>query len=119
MLDNIEFVLPVEKEEISETDSDNYVVLTEFLLHDKTKYFGFSSPQDTSGLDYIQPVIVTSNGHLPLYFDTLENINLPDLANKIINKSIDKIFPLTFVTRIKCDKKYYEAKVDNFNLLID
>ena len=115
---NIEFALPVDKEEISETESDNYIVLTEFILHDKTKYFGFSSPQDTSGLDYIQPVIITSSGHLPLYFDILENINLSDLTGKIINKSIDKIFPLSFITRIKCDKKYYEGRVENFNSLV-
>jgi hypothetical protein len=119
MLDNIEFVLPVEKEGISETDSDNYIVLTEFFLNDKTKHFGFCSPQDTSGLDYIQPVIITSNGHLPLYFDTIKNLDLPELTNKIINKEIDKVFPLTFITRIKCDKEYYEGKLDNFNSLAD
>ena len=54
-----------------------------------------------------------------LYFDTIENLDLPDLTNKIIGKEIDQVFPLTFVTRIKCDKEYYEGQVDNFNSLAD
>jgi hypothetical protein len=116
-LENIEYVFPARKKEISEADSNNYVVLTEFILNDKTKHLGFCSPQDTSGLDYIQPVIITSRGHLPLYFDTLETIDLSGLTSKILSKKIHEVFPLTYVAKIKCDKKYHKGLVDGFNSL--
>lgn len=117
--DGDEFVLPSEKDQISEIDTDDFIVLTEFILHDKTKHLGFSSPKDTSGLDYIQPVLVTSKGHLPLYFDKLDNVQLQDLTKEILNKSAHEVFPLTFITRIKCDNEYFQAQVEYFNFLMD
>ena len=79
---DLEFVSPADKEEVSENDIDGYIVLTQFILQDKTEHLGFCSPQDTSGLDYIQPVIITKNGHLPFYLNSLENGKLADLMNE-------------------------------------
>ena len=67
--------------------------------------------------DYLQPVIITKNGHLPFYVDTLENGELADLTMKIINKQSDQIFPLTFITKVKCDGRFLEGQINNFNLL--
>ena len=119
MAGDLEFVSPSDQEEISENDIDNYIVLTQFVLQDKTEFIGFCSPQETSGLDYIQPVIITKNGHLPLYVDSLENKKLADLTMKIMNKHFNEIFPVRFITNVKCDGQFFHGQINNFNILAD
>ena len=55
--ENIEYAQPSDKTEINDDSEICYIVLTEFILNNKKKYLGFCSPQDTSGIDYVQPVI--------------------------------------------------------------
>ena len=50
MVGDLEFVSPADAQEVSENDIDNHIVLTQFILQDKTECLGFCSPKDTSGL---------------------------------------------------------------------
>ena len=113
MQDNEETVSPADKNEIFETDSDNYIVRTQFILKDNSVYYGFCSPQDTSGLDYIQPTIVTTKGHLPFYFET--NVDVSSLLNHILEKTVDQIFPVQLHTEIKCNGDFFNKEIENFS----
>jgi hypothetical protein len=66
----IEYVRPSNNLSLSETSVNGHIVLTTFLLNNKKSLFGFCSPQDPSGLDYIQPVVLTSNGQVHFYKET-------------------------------------------------
>ena len=113
LIDNEEVITPEDKKEISETDPDNYIVRTQFTLKDNSILTGFCSPQDTSGLDYIQPTIVTLQGHLPFYFEN--NVDTLGLLNQLLGKDISQIFPAKYRTEIKCDGNFFEGEIDNFN----
>ena len=62
-------VEPTSRSTLSEAEHETYIAVTEFVLANGQKYFGFCSPVDDSGLDYVQPVIVTGQGHICLWFD--------------------------------------------------
>jgi hypothetical protein len=112
---NIEFVRPVDKSEISEESNIGYIVLTDFTLNNRTKYLGFCSPQDTSGLDYIQPVIFTDFGQVEFWRN---NDWTEDDKKKVLEKlGLDSrdIFPIVYKTRKKCDNKLYSGTIADFN----
>ena len=50
---------------VSEGECSVYVVSTTFQLADGTVLPGLSSPQDPSGLDYLQPVLFHGGRHVP------------------------------------------------------
>ena len=62
-----EYVRPSDKNQIIETDNVGHIVLTDFTLSNGIKMIGFCSPQDTSGLDYIQPTILTEKGQFKIF----------------------------------------------------
>jgi hypothetical protein len=59
-------VEPTSRATLSEMERETFLALTEFVLNNGQKHIGFCSPVDDSGLDYIQPVIVTRQGQLNL-----------------------------------------------------
>lgn len=112
---NIEFAKPTNKIELSDEDNKGYLVKSTFTLNNGKKLIGFCSPIDTSGIDYIQPVILTSNGHFNLYKDE-------DWSENEIQKEINKlgvstkeIFPINLITEIKINREYYSCVIKNFN----
>jgi len=46
-----------------------FIALTEFVLANGLKHLGYSSPDDPSGLDYVQPVIILDGIHVALWCD--------------------------------------------------
>ncbi len=80
---------------IPETDGNTvHIALTQFTLTDGTTMFGFCSPGDDSGLDYIQPVIMSEYGHWNLWE-----------GKKNIPKSDETIFPLVYECLVECEGK--------------
>ena len=58
-----EMVRETDRREITDDPRRGFVVLTRYEFPDGTQGYGYSSPQDASGLDYIQPTIITDHGH--------------------------------------------------------
>jgi hypothetical protein len=112
--DEVEFVSPVDKNEIFEMEQEGYIVRTQFRLADNSTYIGFCSPQDTSGIDYIQPVIVTGNGHLPFFLTKKESAIIEEKVKSVLNKSTANIFPITYVAEVKCDGEFYKGLIESF-----
>jgi hypothetical protein len=76
---------------------------------------GFCSPQETSELDYVQPVIFTRNGQVNLYQDNGWDNNAEQTALKQIGLTKDQFFPIKFQTKVKCDNQFYSWIVIDLN----
>lgn len=110
-----EFVSATHDKSISENSTDGHIVLTEFVLHNRTRFTGFCSPQDPSGLDYIQPVLFTQNGQVNLYLDNGWDNKAEQAALTKIGLTKDNVFPIKFETKVKCDNKFYYGTILDFN----
>ena len=110
-----EFARPTDKREISELGPDTYIVLTKFKLANGTELKGFCSPQDTSGLDYTQPVILTEKGQLRFWRDDDWTAQEQEKELKKIGLNRQEVFPVEFETMVMCDKEFYKGKIADFN----
>ncbi|MHC4229589.1 MAG: hypothetical protein ACYSW0_19325 [Planctomycetota bacterium] len=94
----------VRETDLRETTDDpqrGFVVLTRFQFLDGTQACGYSSPQDPSGLDYIQPTIITDRGHWNLFTG----------ANKP-NKPDSTLFPLQCESTVRCDGVFWKETIE-------
>lgn len=112
---DIEFVSPTDKNEIMENADTGYIVLTDFTLCNGSRFSGFCSSQDPSGLDYLQPTMFTDKGHLSFW-------RVGGWTKKDKNKEMQKlgfdprdVFPIEFKTLIKCDGVFYSGTLEDFN----
>jgi hypothetical protein len=110
--DGRESIAASRKAQISESSPETYVVLTTFELADGSVLTGYSTPQDDSGLDYIQPVIVTEKGHLPLFYEKAPPVREPEFICRSLAKSFDQIFPLRYRAKIPVDGRFVEGVVE-------
>jgi hypothetical protein len=110
-----EFVKATNKTEISELDSKRYIVLTDFELQNKLKYLGFCSPMDTSGLDYIQPVIISEKGQINFWMDFGWNIKQKEIELAKLGLNQKMAFPIIYKSRIAVDGLFYEGIITDFN----
>lgn len=67
--DSLATVEPVDGVSLREDDAEVYIAATRFVLGDGSEHVGYCSPQDASGLDYVQPVVLTERGPNPLWFE--------------------------------------------------
>jgi hypothetical protein len=115
--DEEEFVSVSNDKCISENSNHVYIVLTEFILNNRTRFTGFCSPQDPSGLDYIQPVLFTQNGQVNIYMDNGWDNKAKQDALRKIELTKDHVFPIEFETKIKCENRFYFGKILDFNIM--
>lgn len=113
--DNIEYVIPTDQIEIIDDGMRGFIVLTEFIFNNKSSHWGFCSPQDPSGLDYIQPVIFSKHGQVEIYreceWDQEEILE----AIEKLGYSFQEIFPIQYTSKIPCEGKFYSGTIINFN----
>lgn len=112
---NIEFVKPSDQTEIYEKSNIGHIVLTDFVLNNNTNLLGFCSPQDTSGLEYIQPVIITDKGQIELWRDKEWSENEKKELLEKLGLTSKEVFPIVYKTRVKCDTKFYSGTIFDFN----
>jgi hypothetical protein len=112
---DLEYVKPSDLIELSETDIKGHIVITEFLLKCGEKLIGFCSPQDNSGIDYIQPVILTDKGQVNLYSDNEWTSSMKVQELKKIGLDWNEVFPIEYKARVKCDGNIYNGIIYDFN----
>ena len=79
-----------------EPDRHAYIARTRFLLNDGTEHFGYCSPTDDSGLDYIQPVIVVPSGHVRFWYDHSPPHREPAHACSMLDRLPEQVFPVRY-----------------------
>ncbi len=112
---NIEFVRPYDKDEICANNDKGFIVLTTFNLNNGIELNGFCSPLDTSGLDYIQPVILTDNGQFEFWKDNDWSMQENEKELQKIGLNWQEIFPVVFMTMVKCENEFYQGRIVDFN----
>ena len=114
----IEYIAPSTRKEIFEREADlenkGYIVRTHFFLKDMTQHVGFCSPQDSSGIDYIQPVIITERGHVPFYHERPISYSKRLIYLKRLGKAEKQVFPITYKTDVLCDGNYLIETIKDF-----
>ncbi len=80
----------------AQPDQRAYIARTRFTLRNATVMFGYCSPTEDSGLDYIQPVVIGPSGHIPFWRDPPETpLSDAEIAAQL-GKLPEDVFPCTF-----------------------
>jgi len=107
-----EWVTPTDLTALSEDAEDVFIAATEFCLATGARFPGFCSPTDDSGIDYVQPVIVTPTGPVRLWFDSPVSADHLRSVLTRLGCPTDEAFPLRFRCLVPCDGRYVEGVVD-------
>lgn len=102
---DVESVSPTDLTALSESSLEVFVAATDFRLADGSCAVGVCSPQDASGLDYIQPVVFTPRGQVRFWHDLDPGDAVLAEEWSRLAKPSEAVFPVTFVCRIPCDGK--------------
>src|ERR1041385_7449176 len=109
--DETALVVETDRASLSEDDKRVFIARTTFIFNDGSVRFGYSSPQDFSGLDYIQPVIVLPVGQISLWNQTLPPISFWTEKCKQIGKTVDEVFPLKIRVDVPVDGVFNELVI--------
>jgi len=115
MADNIEFVKASDRTEVPADSNVTFIVVTDFVFNNKSKHIGFCSPHEELDLDNIQPVVITAKGQVEFY---KENDWTEGEKNKALVKlglEWKDVFPVTYTTRVKCNRELHSGILVNFN----
>jgi hypothetical protein len=104
-------VSPARRSKLSQSDDEIYLAATEFELFDGSSHTGFCFPADDSGLDYLQPAIVTESGHVSFWFDG--PVSQSDLERqwKRLGRSEGEILPATFRCLVPVDGRTVSGRI--------
>jgi len=106
---NSEFVENIYSTDLSEITEETgiqtkpYIVYSIFTDAQGNNYEGYCSPEDPSGLDYIQPVIIFKNRHLSFYPDRPLSTSERKLFLNEFNTSEFNFFPIRCIPQVKVD----------------
>lgn len=96
-------VVPAERESLSALDDEVFLAATEFTLPDGTRHPGFCFPVDDSGIDYLQPVIVTNERQVRFWFEGPLSAETLAAQWAALGRGGADVFPLTFRCPIPVD----------------
>ena len=99
-------VEPTELSSISEYSAGVFLVRATFTLNDGSVLGGYCSPADSSGLDYVQPVIILDGDHVPLFLESPPQDAEPETTCVRLGRPHGDIFPLHFRAEIPVDGSF-------------
>lgn len=111
----LEYVKPTKRIQISESENKGFIVQTDFELKNNSKFSGFSSPMDTSGLDYIQPVIITERGQVLFWKDEGWKNDEKEIELSKLGLKQSEVFPISYKSLIPIDGIFYKGVIEDFN----
>jgi hypothetical protein len=115
--DNGALVEPTNRTTLADGDNEVYIAAAIFTLVDGSAHLGYCSPSDPSGLDYVQPVVVTSAGPVRFWFD--RPVSLEELAQQwaLLDRTEDQIFPVRWHSIVPVDGRRVEGVVEKADVL--
>lgn len=105
-------VAPTKRQSLSQSDDEIFLGATEFELFGSGRFFGFCFPADDSGLDYLQPVIVTRSGHVTFWFDGPAAPEVLSGQWRALGKEPGDIFPIAFRCLVPVDGRTVSGHID-------
>ncbi|MEX0881115.1 MAG: PilZ domain-containing protein [Thermoanaerobaculia bacterium] len=104
-------VAPAERDSLSQSDDEIFLAATDFELSDSSRHLGFCFPADDSGIDYLQPVIVSGSPHVSFWFEG--SVSPAALASQwsALGKQAGDIFPVTFQCRVPVDGRTVTGRI--------
>jgi hypothetical protein len=111
-----EWVRPRLVEGLLVDDGTTYITLTEFTLADGTRHLGYCSPCDPSGLDYIQPIIVTPQGQVRFWYDWQPDFEAINRCMEFLGKTKAEIFPVEYRSLVQCDGSFWHGTIEEADL---
>jgi hypothetical protein len=105
---------PTTRTSLTETERETFLVVTEFVLGNGQKCIGFCSPVDNSGLDYIQPVIVTEHGQVSLWFNRAPTQQVIADQWSRLGITASEVFPIHYKCLVPVDGHIVKGVVSDF-----
>lgn len=92
-----------------------FIVRAEFVAHDGTRYDGYVYPGFDFDLGYIQPTIVTDDDRVSFWYGSVRpKPGEIEKAYKVLGKTADQLFPVSFRAVAKHDGAKLEGEVPAF-----
>jgi hypothetical protein len=107
-------VAPAKRDALSQADDEIFLAATAFELSDSTPHSGFCFPADDSGMDYLQPVIVSGSRHVSFWFDAPAPPELLESLWKALGKEPGEIFPVQFKCLVPVDGRTVSGRIEGF-----
>ena len=93
-------------------ETHGYIAKTQFQTANGKTYLGYCSPQDTSGLDYVQPVILAGSNQIRLWDEDAGAVANPDVVAKGLGLEVAEVFPLRCSCLVSFEGKQWVEVVD-------
>jgi hypothetical protein len=114
--DDTALVHATDRRELSKTETGLFIARTQFLLANGTEHIGFCSPTDDSGLDYMQPAIVTPDGPVFFWFDQPPSEETLQAQWRRLGVTHESIFPVHFRCTVPVDGRYITGVIESEDL---
>ena len=109
-------VEPARRNALSRSDDEIFLAATAFELFDASRHDGFCFPADDSGLDYLQPAIVTASGHVGFWFEQPMEPEAVERQWRALGKGPEQIFPVTFRCLVPVDGREVAGRIERVEL---
>ena len=91
--------------------TNSFIAATSFVLADGTKLEGYCSPDDDSGMDYIQPVLFASGRQVALFPNgDVDSSVIIELA-ELLAKPERHIFPIRWECLVRVDRRLVGGEI--------
>lgn len=114
--DDTAVVRATDRNELSGVEPGVFIARTQFALANGAQFLGFCSPADDSGLETMQPTIVTEQG--PVYFWFSEPPTQESLAQqwRRLGADHETIFPVHFRCTVPVDGRFVTGVIESDDL---
>jgi PilZ domain len=103
---------PSDRRTLSQMDDEVFLAATEYELFDASKHRGFCFPADGSGVDYLQPVILSPSGPVSFWFETTPTPETLAGQWKALGREPKDIFPIAYQCLVPVDGQTLSGRID-------
>jgi hypothetical protein len=103
---------PAKRDALSRNDDEIFLASTEFELFDSTPHSGYCFPADGTGIDYLQPVILTPSGPVAFWFEAPPSPATLSEQWQALGKESGGVFPVTFRCLVPVDGQAVSGRID-------
>ena len=97
--DDVAHLTATDLHELRATEPATFIARTQFALATGTQFIGFCSPTDDSGLDSLQPVILTPDGPVYFWFEDLRRESFWHARRQGLARCLQRYFPFNSAAR--------------------